>query len=195
MKPIETDRLLLRPFMVEDAEALHREIYSDFEVVRYYSSKGVLTLEHTRQHIIEHLGEWSRETLGRHAVFLKEDGEFLGQVHLNWNVNTFYRWSDEPDPPFNLLEVELAFAFGRRYWGKGFAFEACQAMIQYAFVDLRLKRLVGGAMTPNLRSVNLQRRLGYRVEKNLVPPPTDDPRWSDSGWVTILDNTLLHTER
>jgi ribosomal-protein-alanine N-acetyltransferase len=195
MKPIETDRLLLRPFVVEDAEALHREIYSDLEVVRYYSGKGVLTLEQTRQHILEHLGEWSEETLGRHAVFLKEDGQLLGQVHLNWYVNTFNRWSEESDPRFNSLEVELAFAVGRRYWGKGFAFEACQAMIQYAFVDLRLKRLVGGAMTPNLRSVNLQRRLGYRVEKNLAPAPSDDPRWSDPGWVTILDNTLLHKKR
>jgi RimJ/RimL family protein N-acetyltransferase len=189
MKPLETERLLLRPFVVEDAEALHREIYSDVEVVQYYSGKGVLTLEQTRQHIVEHLAEWSNDTLGRHAVVRKQDGEFLGQVHLNWYVNTFNRWSDEADPPFNSLEVELAFAFGRRYWGKGYAYEACQVMVRYAFVDLRLRRLVGAAMSENLRSVNLQRRLGYRVERNLAP--TDDPRWSDSGWVTILDNDLI----
>jgi hypothetical protein len=43
-------------------------------------------------------------------------------------------------------------------------------------------------MTENGRSVNLQRRLGYRVERNLAR--RTDPRWSDGGWVTILENQL-----
>jgi RimJ/RimL family protein N-acetyltransferase len=188
---METERLLLRPFVLEDAEALHREIYSDEAVVRMYSSKGVLTLEQTRQHLVDHFREWADSDLGRHAVILKESGEFLGQVHLNWYVNSYMRWSDEPDPPYNALEVELAFAFGRRSWGKGLAYEACQAMIRYAFADLRLPRLVGGAMTGNVRSVNLHRRLGYRVEKNLAPPPAHHSRWVDSGWVAILDNNEI----
>ncbi len=92
-------------------------------------------------------------------------------------------WRDEPDTAFNSVEVELAFAFGRAFWGQGYATEACRAMIAYAFGALRLQRLVGGAHRPNERSVNLQRRLGYRVEDNLLSP----------GYVTILDNTGGHT--
>jgi RimJ/RimL family protein N-acetyltransferase len=99
MKAMETERLLLRPFVVDDAEALHREIYADEQVVRWYSSKGVLTPEQTRQHLVDHCREWSESDLGRHAVVLKEDGQFVGQIHLNGYVNTYYRWSDEPDPP------------------------------------------------------------------------------------------------
>jgi RimJ/RimL family protein N-acetyltransferase len=181
MKPIQTAQLLLRPFTLDDAEDLHREIYSDVEVVRYYSSKGVLTLEQTRQHLAGHLAAWSEDELGRHAVILREGEQFLGQVHLNGYVNTFYRWAAEPNPPFNPLEVELAFAFGRHFWGKGYAHEACRAMIRYAFDDLKLRRLVGGAMAENLRSVNFHRRLGYHVEPNLAEP----------GFVTILDNDRI----
>jgi ribosomal-protein-alanine N-acetyltransferase len=178
MKPIQTERLLLRPFTLDDAVDLHREIYSDFEVVRYYSSKGVLTLQQTRQHLADHLAAWSEGELGRHAVILREGEQFLGQVYLNFYVNTFNRWAAEPNPPFNPLEVELAFGFGRRFWGLHYAHEACRAMIRYAFDELKLRRLVGGAMAENLRSVNFQRRLGYRVEPNLAEP----------GFVTILDN-------
>src|SRR5947208_2339241 len=36
MKSLETPRLLLRPFTIEDAEGAYREIYSDIEVVRHY---------------------------------------------------------------------------------------------------------------------------------------------------------------
>ena len=80
MKVLETKRLLLRPFILEDVVGLHQEIYSDSEVVRYYSGKGVLTPEATLQHLTEHLASWRDEELGRHAVVLKENGTFLGQV-------------------------------------------------------------------------------------------------------------------
>jgi RimJ/RimL family protein N-acetyltransferase len=180
MKTLETTRLLLRPFMLEDAGDAHREIYSDVEVVRYYSSLGVQTLEQVRARIASYMGAWAGDDLGRHAVILKASQAFIGQVHLNGYVNSFARWKDEPDPPFNPLEVELAFAFGRRFWRQGYAFEACQAVIRYAFDDLQLRRLVGGAHPENERSVNFQRRLGFRIELSINP---DSP-----GYVTILDN-------
>jgi RimJ/RimL family protein N-acetyltransferase len=66
-------------------------------------------------------------------------------------------------------------------------------MIRYAFGELRLRRLVGGAMTENVRSINLHWRLGYRVERNLAT--WTDPRWSDTGWVTILENQTLEDLR
>jgi RimJ/RimL family protein N-acetyltransferase len=179
MKSMETERLLLRPFTMEDVEALHREIYSDEAVVRWYSGSGVLSLEQTREKVVGHLLAWHDE-LGRQGVFLKSSGELCGQVHLSPFVNQWYRWANEPEPRFNPLEVELAFAFGRQYWGLGYAYEACQAMIQYAFTELRLPRLVGGARRENSRSVNLQRRLGYSVEQ------------CDNGdFVTLLNNTLI----
>jgi RimJ/RimL family protein N-acetyltransferase len=89
------------------------------------------------------------------------------------------------DPPsaFGSIEVELAFAFGKPYWGQGFAYEACLAMIDYAFLQLKLPRLVGGAMAGNSRSINLHRRLGYTV----VPDPLDE-----KFMIAILVNQRLH---
>lgn len=181
MKTLETPRLLLRPFTLDDAQDVYREIYSDFEVVHYYSGLGVQTLEQVQARLASHIGAWADDELGRHAVILKDGNELIGQIHLNGYVNSFARWQEEPDPPFNPLEVELAFAFGRRFWGQGYAFEACKEMIRYAFKDLRLRRLVGGAHLDNARSVNLHRRLGYRVELGTNP--------EEPGYVTILDNT------
>ncbi len=184
MKTLETERLLLRPFTLEDLDGVYQEIYSDIEVVRYYSHKGVLTREATLQHLTEHLASWRDQELGRHAVILKEDKTFLGQVHLNGYVNSIARWNAEPSPPYNRVEVELAFAFGQRFWGQGYAFEACTALIHYAFSDLRLQRLVGGFFGPNTRSRNLHQRLGYHIEPNLNP---DDI----GNYVAILRNFLL----
>jgi ribosomal-protein-alanine N-acetyltransferase len=166
---------------IDDPADLHRETYSDSDVVRYYSGKGVRTFEDTRQYLADHLVVWQENELGRLAVVRKEDGQFLGQVHLDCYVNTFNRWQEEPNPTYNTLEVELAFACGQRFWGKSYAFEACQAMIGYAFGTLKLRRLDGGAMRENVRSIALHRRLGYRVESSL----------DGTGYVTILDNYLI----
>jgi ribosomal-protein-alanine N-acetyltransferase len=177
---LQTDRLWLRPLTMDDLVDWHREIYADPEVVRHYSGRGVETVEQAQQRLVGHLAAWREDELGRLAVVLKASGEFLGQVHLDAYVNRWYRWADEPDPPANVMEVELAFAFGRRFWGQGYAFEACTAVIGYAFGELNLRRLVGGAHQDNARSHRLQRRLGFRVEPNLRP--------GADTVVTILDH-------
>jgi RimJ/RimL family protein N-acetyltransferase len=58
MKSMGTERLLLRPFTLEDMDGVYQEIYSDPEVLRYYSGKGVRTREETLQHVTEHLACW-----------------------------------------------------------------------------------------------------------------------------------------
>ncbi len=183
MKIMETERLLLRPFTLDDVDGVYQEIYSDNEVVRYYSGKGVRTREETLQHVTEHLASWREEELGRHAVILKTNGAFVGQVHFNTYVNSFARWSAEPSPDYNPVEVELAFAFGRRFWGQGYAYEACMKLIHYAFSELRLRRLIGNFRGPNIHSRKLHERLGYQIEPNLHPDEI-------GNYVAILNNFL-----
>ena len=67
------------------------------------------------------------------------------------------------------IEVELAFAYGKAFWGQGYAYKACQALINYAFNDLKIPRPLGEANHSNDRSVRLQRRLGFDLHKNGGP--------------------------
>jgi RimJ/RimL family protein N-acetyltransferase len=161
MREMRTERLLLRPFTVDDAADCFREIYSDMAVVEHYSQLRFTDATEVRDHIAGHVRAWAGQ-LGRHAVVRLDDGAFVGQVHLNAYVNT-ERWAGEPARPVNTVEVELAFAFGQRFWGRGYAQEACRAVIGYCFDELRLARLVGGAKRVNDRSIALQRRLGFTV--------------------------------
>lgn len=161
MREMRTERLVLRPFTVDDAADCFREIYSDVAVVEHYSQLRFTDVGEVRAHIAGHVRAWAGP-LGRHAVVRLDDGAFVGQVHLNPHVNAD-RWPGEPARQVNTVEVELAFAFGRRYWGRGYAQEACRAVIGYCFDELRLPRLVGGAKRVNTRSIALQRRLGFAV--------------------------------
>lgn len=172
MKTFETQRLKLRPFLLEDAESTHREIYSDPEVVRYYSRRGVHTdVEQTRQYIAAWIASWSDPPLGRWAVVRLEDDRLLGQIHLTPWV------CDMPEllgTQHSTVEVELAFAFGQSWWGAGYASEACRALIDYAFSEVQLGRLVADIHAANERSLTLHRRLGYDVRRD---PDLEKPRF------------------
>jgi RimJ/RimL family protein N-acetyltransferase len=92
------------------------------------------------------------------------------------------RWRD-PD----LLEVELTYAFGRAYWGRGYATEAGQAMLAYGFDEMGIARIINDVSSENQRSVNLMRRLGFELQRNLHPKPFGEHSRT-SAVIGILEN-------
>ena len=162
MKVMETARLLLREFRESDYDDILSNVYSDRAVWGMYSSIGDQP-EEIRRRFLNRCYQPSNAEFGFRAAELKATGRVIGQVHLEPHVLAGNSIPGDPPSPFGSIEVELAFAFGKPYWGQGFAYEACLAMIDYAFLNLKLPRLVGGAMTGNSRSINLHRRLGYTV--------------------------------
>ncbi len=122
------------------------------------------------------------------AIVLRATSQTIGQINLTPFINSYYWPADEPATPYHKIEVELAFAIGKAYWGKGLAFEACQPVIRYAFQELKLPRLMGGIVSANVRSIKLHQRLGYRIERNL--------REEDiCGLIAVLENPFLHNEQ
>jgi RimJ/RimL family protein N-acetyltransferase len=182
MKQMETARLLLREFCESDYEEILQQIYADRAVWGQYSSIGDKP-EEIRRRFLHRCYQPDSAEFGFRLVELKATGRAIGQVHLEPHVLDPRAIPDDTKMPFNTIEVELAFAFGEAYWGQGYAYEACQPMIDYAFRELKLPRLVGGALKSNERSLNLHTRLGYII----APDPTDADFMS-----AVLENTWLN---
>lgn len=181
---METERLLLREFREGDYDDILSHVYSDKDVWGMYSSIGDKPNE-IRRRFLNRCYQPTSAEFGFRAVELKGTGTVIGQVHLEPHVLDPRSIPGNPTSPFGTIEVELAFAFGKAYWGQGYAYEACLPMIDYAFLDLKLPRLVGGAMAANERSQKLHRRLGY----TLAPDPVEP------DFVTaVLENRRLNDE-
>ena len=176
---LETDRLLLRPFTRQD-EAIHRLIYADPVVARRFAGT-TRTLEEVREWLIHRAWQAAEDDLGFWAVVRRADASLLGLVALQPYVPWWIVWEHDPQARHHRLEVELSYALGRAYWGHGYATEAGRALIGYAFDRLRLPRIAYGVDRHNLHSVNLMRRLGFRLEPNLHPDGA-------GAVVGILDN-------
>ncbi|MEZ4658814.1 MAG: GNAT family N-acetyltransferase [Caldilineaceae bacterium] len=172
MHTMETPRLLLREFREDDYDDILAHVYADRDVWGMYSGIGDKPDE-IRRRFLNRVYQPESAEFGFRAVELKATGRVIAQVHLEPHVlptEAVAAVVPEVQPtPYGIIEVELAFAFGKDYWGQGYAYEACLPMIEYAFKELKLPRLVGGALAKNIRSQTLHKRLGY----TLAPDPTD----------------------
>jgi RimJ/RimL family protein N-acetyltransferase len=182
MKAMETERLALRPYTLDDVEDLHRVIYSDPEVCRPFCGK-TKTPEEVREIVAYRMMQYKMGKFGCLAVIRKADGALMGVVALH-NCLTWYLVFEDQDPRYNSLEVELAYAFGREYQKQGYATEACRAVIEYAFTELRLRRIAYGVSKDNDNSWNLMMRLGFRPGRDLHPD-------GENSRIGILDNDRI----
>jgi RimJ/RimL family protein N-acetyltransferase len=142
---IETERLLLRTFTIEDA-ALIFELNKD-PVVTEYTGDPIRDIEHGRE-VLEKaiLPQYALYNHGRWAIHLKPKLEFIGWCGLK----------TRPDRN----EIDLGYRFIRSFWGKGYATEAAHACLRYGFENLGLKRIVGRAMPQNKASLKVLENCG-----------------------------------
>ena len=144
---IETDRLLLRRFTLEDAPLLY-DLNLDPEVIRY-TLDPLKDIDHARQVLAEViLPQYDLYNHGRWAVHTRTGIEFIGWCGL------------KARPERN--EIDLGYRFFKTTWGRGFATEAAKACIQYGFEKLNLDRIIGRAMPQNIASLKVLEKCGMK---------------------------------
>jgi RimJ/RimL family protein N-acetyltransferase len=65
-------------------------------------------------------------------------------------------------------EIELIYVLAASAWGKGYATEIARALKRYAFDELRIDRLVALVEPENAASEHVARKIGMRLEKEVV---------------------------
>jgi len=179
MRTLETDRLIIRAFVLEDGDAYPRLIDAAFgagspderRIVAEYqvAADAGLALLH-------------QPPYGDRAIVLRSTREIVGSVGFAPCLMPFGQLpSFEPTTRFT-SEIGLFWALFPEHEHHGYVTEAAAAMISYAFTQLRLRRIVATTEHDNTRSINVMRRLGMRLERNPLP----EPAWLQT--VGILDN-------
>jgi len=151
---LETERLMLREYVEEDAEAFFK-VNSDPEVLRFVPDKRLLNVEQARQILVGHpIADYRKYGFGRGACILKSTGEQIGFAGL--------KYLEE------LGEVDVAFRLMPNHWGQGLATEAALASVRFGFADLGLKRIIGLVMPENIASVRVLEKTGLRYAETVT---------------------------
>lgn len=117
---IETERLLLREYIMSDYNALF-DIVSDEETMQYYPKP--FDEERTKGWIEWNLENYKKYGFGLFAMVLKENGEFIGDCGL-----TIQNIDGEMLP-------EIGYHVHKKYWRKGYASEAAKAVRDWTFLN------------------------------------------------------------
>lgn len=127
---LETERLLLRPLELTDAEAMF-EMDSNPEVHKYLWQTPTTTVaENTK--IIEYVrSQYERNNIGRFATILKETNEFIG-----W---TGIKYIDDHVENGNTNFFDYGYRLNEKFWNKGYATEASKAWLDYFFNQMELR--------------------------------------------------------
>ena len=151
---IETDRLLIRPFKMEDIEPSYT-MNLDTEVSRYTGDGGVVSKKEIERRIVENVfGDYEKYGFGRLAVELKGENKFIGFTGL--------KYLEDMD------EVDLGFRFMKEYWGKGIATESAKACVNLGFEKLGLGRIIAMVLPENLGSIRVLEKLNFEYEKDII---------------------------
>ena len=175
---LETERLIVRSLAAGDLQPIHRILDEAFDGGARAADPAALAerrswLAWTRL-AEEWLGKLHQPPYGERGVALKATGELIGAVGYVPCLNAFGQIpalrSAGPGGG-NTPEVGLFWATAPSYQGRGYATEAAQALIAYAFEELNLRRIVATTEYDNAASQGVMRRLGMQVLRNPLPEP------------------------
>jgi [ribosomal protein S5]-alanine N-acetyltransferase len=193
---LTTGRLMMRPFMMEDLEEVYQLLDVELNAVELGTDRMENMAERAEwlQWAIlnpTQLARLHQPPYGDRAIVLRSSGKLIGACGYVPCLNFFEQipgmtsQSIPPSGSHNSTEFGLFYAISPAYQRQGFAFEAAQALVDYAFQHLRLKRIIAETDYNNLGSMGVMRKLGMRIEKN----PYSEPPWLQV--VGVLENQGL----
>jgi len=190
MPVLETSRLQIRPFVIEDLDTIHRILDVELSAADF-GTDGAKALDARRRWLewtimnYDALAELYQPPYGDRAVALKTSGALIGACGFVpclapfGQLPSFSADASEWHTP----EFGLFYALSPSFHGQGYATEAVRGMIDFAFTTFKLRRIVATTTHDNSRSIAVMRRLGMRVVTNPLP----DPPWLQV--VGVIDNS------
>lgn len=169
--PIITPRILLKPPQLGDGVVLNAAVLESFDNIRHTMpwAKEKPSLEESEEFVRQSAANWilkkDEEPYLPLFIFDKKDNNFIGATgfhHITWEVPC----------------LETGFWISNQYLEHGFMTEAVNALTQYAFKQLGVRRIAMTCDIDNIRSRKIPERLGFHLEATLkanrVKPITGD---------------------
>ncbi len=156
---LNTDRLTIRKLNTTDAKFII-QLLNEPAFIQYIGDKKVKTTKDAEKYLLDGpIKSYEQNGFGLWLVELKENKEPAGICGLIKRDN--------------LDDVDVGFAFLKKFNGKGFATESAKAVLEYGKNELGLKKIVAITQLDNLGSIRVLEKLGMSFEK-LIRFPDED---------------------
>jgi ribosomal-protein-alanine N-acetyltransferase len=149
MHEVETARLRLRMFTLDDLDALSL-LFADPEVMQHLGKDCLpVSKDETDLALQSMIRHWQKHGFGRWAVEDKEERRLIGYAGIRSLEG----------------EAELVYLLAKEYWGRGLGTEVARACLKYGFTEKRFDSILALARPLNLRSRKVMENIGMKFEK------------------------------
>ena len=177
-RQLETDRLILRRFVNEDAAAMYKNWASDDAVTKFLMWPTHSSEEISQGVTKDWVNSYSNEKYYQWAIVLKENGdEPIGSISV-------------VDMKENISAVHIGYCIGRTWWNKGITSEALSAVMAFLFDEVDVNRIEARHDPRNPNSGKVMQNCGMKYEGTLRSAD-----WNNQGICDACYYALLKSER
>lgn len=175
---LESDRLILRKFKMDDAESVFSNWTSDSEVAKYMRWDAHISVDETK--------------------------DFLADIIESYNNPNTYLWAIVPkdmDIPIGIISLmvsneydmcgEVAYCIGRKYWGNGFMTEALRTVLYYGLREVGFNRIEAYHAIANPASGKVMLKAGMKYEGMMRQKYRSHIGFEDCNLYAILKADIL----
>ncbi len=171
---IETERLVLRRFSVNDADAMYRNWASDPEVTRFLTWPAHESVESSKAILEDWVASYSKKDYYQWAIILKENGSdpigSIAAVDMNDDIST----------------VHIGYCLGREWWHQGIMSEALKAVMDFFFDTVGVNRIESRHDPRNPHSGMVMKKCGMKYEGTLRSSDRNNQGICDACWYALL---------
>ncbi len=170
---LETDRLILRKFVIEDSEAMYNNWASEDEVTKFLTWPTHSDVEVTKAVLSSWIADYNKADFYNWAIELKEIGEVIGNisvVHVKENIEC----------------AEFGYCMGTKWWGLGIMPEAGKEVVRYLFEEVGFNRIAATHAKNNPKSGRVMQKIGMTYEGILRKAGFCNQGVVDEVWYSIL---------
>lgn len=164
---LETERTIIRKFELADLDDLH-QIFSDDKIMQHVEEP------YSKEKTKNFLESFCIEKNGALACIHKGTNKVIGYILFNEYESDVY---------------EIGWIFNKEFWRQGYAYEACKALVDYAFSEMKVHKIFAEAIDVE-KSVPLMEKLGM-VREGVQRKHTLD---SNGNWVDFYLYGILEKD-
>ncbi len=150
-QPLQTQRLLLRRFTLEDTQAVWTNWANDPEVTEFLMWPPHTDLEVTKKVLLDWISGYENDNFYVWAIVLKLLNEPIGSISIVQQRD-------------DIKMVHVGYCIGKKWWHQGYTSEALTALIQFFFEEVGVNRIESRHDPRNPHSGMVMAKCGMKLE-------------------------------
>lgn len=179
---LETDRLILRRYVIEDAEVMYRNWASIDEVTEFLTWPTHRSVDVTKEIVSGWIGRYDDPAFYNWVIELKEIGEVIGNISV-------VRHNDK------VRSADIGYCMGNRWWGQGIMPEAAGAVLEFLFTEVGINRIAAMHARENAKSGRVMQKIGMQYEGTLRQAGLRYHGIVDEVWYSIIRDEYLKNNK